>query len=115
MNYDLPTHMTRLRQYAERLRADHVAHLAKEQKRLLVQKLDYESVISNWWRNQPPATRHHPWSIEVIAAAAFKDQPRPPALRCIAAVLRNMGFIEKRDWTIAGRNRRQWLPPKETS
>lgn len=74
-------------------------------------KLDYTKLIHDWWHSMAPATRNHPWSIETIMAAAFKDKPRRPALRCVAAALRTAGWTERRDWTRAGRNRRYWLPP----
>jgi hypothetical protein len=74
-------------------------------------KLDYEKIVSDWWHSLVPATGTAPWSIETIAAAAFNGQPRPPALRFVAQALRQLGMVEKRDWTNAGRNRRLWYPP----
>lgn len=74
-------------------------------------KLDYTAILNTWWASMAPAVRNHPWSLEVIAAAAFKDQPRRPALRFIAAALEQMGWAARRDWTRAGRNRRLWTPP----
>ena len=77
-------------------------------------KLDYAKCIRDWWNSMAPAVRNHPWMIETIMATAFKDQPRRPAMRCVANVLRSTGWTERRDWTRAGRNRRQWIPPTTT-
>ena len=74
-------------------------------------KPDYAKIISDWWDSMPPASRQHPWSLEVIAAAAFSKLTQPPALRKVAEALRAAGFTERRDWTRAGRNRRLWIPP----
>ena len=75
--------------------------------------LDYVGTVRRWWESMAPATRQHPWSIETVIAAAFKDPSKPPAVRLVAAALRSLGFCEKRDWTVAGRNRRYWTPPAE--
>ncbi len=77
--------------------------------------VDYRTTIETWWNSQPPRARNHPWSLEVIAAAAFTDSPHRPAMRRVAQALRSLGFVERRDWTKAGRNRRLWIPPKAES
>lgn len=73
--------------------------------------LDYVGILTSWWNSMAPAVRQHPWSLEVVAQAAFSNQPRKPALRRVADALRALGFNEHRDWTRAGRNRRCWQPP----
>jgi hypothetical protein len=72
-------------------------------------QLDYRANLNKWWNNLAPSVRQHPWSMDTIMTAAFPGDT--PAPRIIAAELRMMGFTEKRDWTRAGRNRRQWVPP----
>ena len=105
------SYMEQLRVLAAQRRAEYAVQQAAERKHLTQPKMDYQRLIDNWWRSMPPSIRQHPWQIETIMAAAFKDQPRRPALRCVATALRSAGFVEKRDWTRAGRNRRQWIPP----
>jgi len=76
-------------------------------------QLDYSTTIKKWWNSMAPSVRQHPWSLETIMTSAFPGQS--PAPRFVAAVLREeMGFSEHRDWTVAGRNRRQWIPPAVT-
>ena len=105
-------HLEQMRRYAAQLAADRAHKQAFEQKRQPPAKLDHIGILSTWWNSMPPATRQHPWSLEVIAAAAFSGQTRRPAMRNIAAALRILGFKDRRDWSNAGRNRRLWLPPK---
>jgi hypothetical protein len=105
--------MEEMRQRAQLAQVNLAEKLAMEQKRQTSSRLDYAEFLRVWWNSMPPAVRHHPWSIETIAAAAFSGEPRHPALRCVAQALRNLGFSERRDWTRAGRNRRQWIPPTD--
>lgn len=71
----------------------------------------YRDTLAAWWSGLPPSTREHPWSLDTVVDAAFSTRAKRPALRCVAQALRQLGFTERRDWTRAGRNRRQWLPP----
>jgi hypothetical protein len=70
---------------------------------------NYSTPLHDWWNSMPPPVRNHPWSIETIMAAAYPG--KKPAPRCVAAALRAMGFTERRDWSNAGRNKRQWHSP----
>ncbi len=104
--------------YMKRLMADRsqradqlAADRALGQKRQPPAKLDYATIISAWWNTMPPKARQHPWSLEVIAVAAFAGQPRRPAMRRVAEALQVLSWIARRDWTRAGRNRRLWIPP----
>jgi hypothetical protein len=106
----LKHHMERIEQRAEQLRNQPLPTPIVEPKSAPT-KLDYEKLLHGWWNSMPPSIRQHPWQIDTIMAAAFKDQPRRPAMRCVATVLRSVGFVKKRDWTRAGRNRRTWHPP----
>lgn len=72
----------------------------------------YRDTLAAWWAGLPPATREHPWSLDTVVDAAFPARAKRPALRCVAQALRQLGFTERRDWTLAGRNRRLWLPPR---
>lgn len=104
-------HLEQMRRYAAQLAADRARKQAIEQKRQPPAKLDYVALIQIWWNSMPPATRQHPWSLEVIAAAAFSGQTRRPAMRHVAAALETLKWTTRRDWTKAGRNRRLWIPP----
>lgn len=110
--------MSFISEYAAQLR-EQVAKRRTEQERIEAEqvkrepkrKLDYAGTVTAWWNNQPPKMREHPWSLKTIAAAAFADSPRKPSIQHVAEALRHIGFTERRDWSRAGRNRRQWLPP----
>jgi hypothetical protein len=102
--------LEQMRRYAAQLAADRTRKQAVEQKRQPPAKLDYVALIQIWWNSMPPSVRQHPWSLEVIAAAAFSGQTRRPAMRHVAAALRILGFKDRRDWSNAGRNRRLWVP-----
>lgn len=108
---DVTAQLNEMRRRAAELRAAHEMRQPVLPTPKNPPPLDYRSFVENWWSSQPPRTREHPWQIEVIAAAAFVNAPRKPALRCVAAVLRQLQFVEKRDWTASGRNRRLWHPP----
>lgn len=103
-----------LRQFMDELESKRAA-LAKQPRRDEARpqpsKLDYVGTLRRWWNSLAPATRQHPWSLETIAAVAFTDPTKRPAMRLVAAALRELNFVEKRDWTKRGRNRRHWLPP----
>lgn len=102
-------YIEQLRAVAAKSRADHERIQAEQAKHEPKRKLDYIGIVTTWWNNQPPRTRHHPWSIKTVAAAAFADSPRRPSIQCVADALRRIGFTERRDFSRAGRNRRFWV------
>ena len=74
---------------------------------------DYTISIRNWYNAIPPASRQRRYTTEELLtqfAGRYRDRP---AIRMIAAALRANGFTSKRDWTVAGRNQRYWLPSKD--
>lgn len=89
----------------------HVEQTRRVERNQKPEKLDYVATIRRWWNDLAPATRQHPWSLETIATAAFTDPDKRPAMRFVASALRELGFVETRDWTKHGRNRRYWTPP----
>ncbi len=101
-----------LREHAAQTRAEHERQRAAQTRREPKCRLDYFEIVSRWWHAQPITARIHPWQLRTITAAAFADNPRKPSIQHVAEALRRLGFTERRDWTVAGRNRRLWLPPK---
>lgn len=71
-----------------------------------------ESQIRRWWINLPPIMQLRLFQIVEIAAQCKGRYRDKPALREVAVVLRALGWTENRNWSVAGRNRRQWCPPK---
>ena len=74
-------------------------------------KPDYVNQIATWYESLPPASRDRRYMMTEFTcqfAGAYRNHA---AARSIAAALRTLGWIEKRDWTLAGKNRRYWLPP----
>ena len=71
-----------------------------------------EVQIKRWWANLPPVMQQRPFQIIEIAAQCKGRYRDKPALREVAVVLRALGWTENRNWSVAGRNRRQWCPPK---
>lgn len=72
-----------------------------------------ETQIQRWWVNLPPVMRQRRFQILEVAAQCkglYRDRP---ALREIANALRALGWVETRDWTTLGRNRRLWIPKSE--
>lgn len=102
-----------LREQVAKRRSEQVRIEAAQVKREPKRKLDYLGIVTAWWNNQPPKMRVHPWSLKTIAAAAFADSQRKPSIQHVAEALRRLEFTERRDWSRAGRNRRQWLPPTD--
>ena len=71
---------------------------------------EYVERIQMWVNRLPPVQRCRQFTIaEVIALATLPGHFRPNAsLRYTGEALRHCGFIQKRDWTAAGRNKRYW-------
>jgi hypothetical protein len=109
MSFDINQYTEYLRAIAAKARADHEHKQAAQARHEPKRKLDYVGTVTAWWKNQPPKTREHPWSLKIIVAAAFADSPRKPSIQHVADALRRIGFTEYRDWTVAGRNRRYWI------
>lgn len=67
-----------------------------------------EVQIKRWWANLPPIMQQRPYQITEIAAQCRGRYRDKPALREVAVALRVLGWTERRDWSVAGRNRRFW-------
>jgi hypothetical protein len=67
-----------------------------------------ESQINKWWSNIPEASRQRAFNISEIAAICKSYSTNKPALRNVAAALRNLGWQQKREWVKQGPNRRLW-------
>jgi hypothetical protein len=72
---------------------------------------EYTERIQSWIANLPPIQLRRKFTItEVIALATLPGHFRPKAsFRYTGEALRRCGFIQKRDWTKAGRNKRYWV------
>lgn len=73
-------------------------------------KLDYVKLLSQYFETFPPANLNRRWTMHELCNQLSGRYAKKPAPRIIAAALRQLGFTEHRDWSIAGRNRRYWLP-----
>lgn len=76
---------------------------------------DYAVLVRDWYNSIPPAARQRRYTTEELLtkfAGRYRDRP---AIRMIAAALRVNGFLPRRDWTVAGRNLRYWIPPPDLS
>lgn len=69
-----------------------------------------EVQIQRWWANLPDSMKTRPFQLAEIAGACRGRYQDRPALRCVAAALRSIGWGEYRCWKKPGRNRRFWLP-----
>lgn len=71
---------------------------------------EYTQRIRAWVGRLPPVQRCRAFTIsEVIALVPLPGHFRPNAsLRYTGEALQRCGFKQKRDWTVAGRNRRYW-------
>lgn len=69
-----------------------------------------ETQIQRWWVNLPDTMKTRPFQLAEIAGACKGRYQDRPALRCVAQVLRSLGWREARCWKKSGRNRRFWLP-----
>ncbi len=75
-------------------------------------KPDYLNQIATWYKSLPPASKYRRYMMAEFTSQFAGAYRSHAAARSIAAALRTLGWIEKRDWTLAGRNRRYWLPPR---
>jgi hypothetical protein len=71
----------------------------------------YAEQIMNWSQHLSPVQLLRKYSIEeVMALACLRGRYRDQAsVRYTGEALRRCGFITKRDWTVAGRNKRYWI------
>lgn len=71
----------------------------------------YVTQIMNWSHRLTPAQLGRRYSMEeVMALAGLKGRYRDHAsVRYAGEALRRCGFVTKRDWTSAGRNKRFWM------
>lgn len=75
-------------------------------------KPNYVDQIAIWYESLPPASRDRRYMMTEFTSQFAGAYRNHAAARSIAAALRTLGWIEKRDWTLAGRNQRYWLPQK---
>jgi len=68
-----------------------------------------EVQIKRWWVNLPLITQRRPFQLVEIAVQCKGRYRDKPALREVALALRALGWSERRDWSVAGRNRRLWI------
>ncbi len=93
---------------AERKQVQHSDQLVSE---------SLEIQIKRWWVNLSPVMQQRRFQIFEVAAQCKGQYRDRPALREIANALRALGWVETRDWTTLGRNRRLWIPksvPRQT-
>lgn len=71
----------------------------------------YVTQIMNWSQRLTPAQLGRRYSMEeVMTLAGLKGRYRDNAsVRYTGEALRRCGFVTKRDWTSAGRNKRFWV------
>lgn len=71
----------------------------------------YVTQITNWSQRLTPAQLGRRYSMEeVMALAGLRGRYRDHAsARYTGEALRRCGFVTKRDWTTAGRNKRFWV------
>lgn len=71
----------------------------------------YVTQITRWSQQLTPAQLSRRYSMEeVMALAGLKGRYRDHAsVRYTGEALRRCGFVTKRDWTTAGRNKRFWV------
>ena len=71
----------------------------------------YADQIMKWSQHLSPVQLIRKYSIEeVMALACLRGRYRDKAsFRYTGEALRRCGFVTKRDWTVAGRNKRFWI------
>ncbi len=92
--------LAQLKQTAEAVRVNQLSHLAK-----------LRDQIKTWSESMTPEQRKRSFTIEEIerlAGLVGKFGGRA-AHHHIAQSLRTCGFSHRRDWTVAGRNKRYWI------
>jgi len=72
-----------------------------------------ETQIKRWWANIPLSSKDRAFQISEIAGFCRGQYKERPALRDVAAALRSLGWVQKREWVKHGRSRRVWLKDKD--
>ena len=102
-----------LKESIERLKKEAMCNQTNSAKVANVQSIpdEYTERIQSWAANLPPVQLYRKFTIdEVIALATLSGHFRPTAsLRYTGEALRRCGFVQKRDWTNSGRNKRYWV------
>ena len=83
--------------------------VASESSQKIVDQYTY--LIRSWQDHTTPAQRHRLFTIdELIRLTNLSGRFRVRAShRYTGEALRRCGFKQKRDWTVAGRNKRYWI------
>jgi hypothetical protein len=102
-----------LKDSIERLKSEALCKHGKSEKDANFNSIpnEYTERIQSWISNLPPVQLRRKFTIaEVIALAALSGHFRPKAShRYAGEALRRCGFVQKRDWTNSGRNKRYWV------
>ena len=72
-----------------------------------------EEQISRYMNSLTKAQRERPWSVAELLPHLTGQYRQRPAPRRVAQALQALGWVQRRDWTKAGRNRRLWLPSRD--
>ena len=92
-----------------RRRIEDDARNARERKTVVVVQWEpLEVQIQRWWQSLPATLKSRRYQIAEIAGLCKGRYRDRPAQREIAKALRNCGWTESRDWSVAGRNKRTW-------
>ena len=100
-----------MKHYIKALQKISEAQLAELDIRSRQRSIEWEPLeiqINRWWSSLPPVLQDRKYQIAEIAAQCKGRFSRKPALRQVATSLRALGWIEKRDWSVFGRNKRYW-------
>jgi len=104
------TYAEYIRTHARKVQQSELTNESNKKRR----EIDYAYLLLQHFRSLPQATLQRRWTLEEICRLVPGIYQEKPALRIVAAALRQLGFTEHRDWTSQGRNRRYWLPPTDS-
>jgi hypothetical protein len=93
----------------QRVQQQQTVQTASEQKTLADSFVSLETQIEKWWASLPAAMQQRRFHVTEIAQQCTGRYRPKPALREVASALRFLGWSQRRDWTLAGRNVRYWV------
>lgn len=101
-----------LREYIQKLRDEAINRAAITQNKTPLNLVDeYTHSITQWVSSQTPTQLTRPFTLMEIASLSKLAglNSANPSNQYVSQAARRCGFVNRRNWTISGRNKRYWL------
>lgn len=101
-----------LREYIQKLRDEAISRTAITQNKTSLNLVDqYTHSITQWVNSQTPSQLSRAFTlIEIASLSKLAGRNNAtPSNQYVSQAARRCGFVNRRNWTASGRNKRYWL------